>query len=251
MAAPQASSDESESSLRPSSQPYGVSHEGAESLVRDWMAYMGISSATVTRLSGDGGIDVDSNEFVAQVKNYRDAVGAGPVRELLGVAIAEGKKPLFFTSGYFTSEAQAFAEKAQLPLFVYDAQNGTLECVNSSAQELFESRKITSESEIDALFGMKIIESRYLTMALYGCLFTVKRVIANIVDNREDEILELKSAIENSECRELYIGDLLVSGLEGMDRRQLEDELKLSETRFDRLFESAEKLLTLMGAELP
>jgi len=120
--------------LAPEAQPFGVSHEGAESLVAQWMRWLGDDSATVTRFSRDGGVDVRSDEFAAQVKNYSGAVGVAEVRELLGAAIADGRKPIFFTSGRYSTAAVQLADLVGMPLFVYDANKGGLGAANSHAE---------------------------------------------------------------------------------------------------------------------
>lgn len=43
---------------KPEQQPYGVSDEGAEQYVADWMKYLGVRDAEVTSYGNDGGIDV-------------------------------------------------------------------------------------------------------------------------------------------------------------------------------------------------
>ena len=125
----------------PRPQPFGVSHQGAEALCAEWMQHLGEERAKVTRVSGDGGIDVESPAYIGQVKNYgsNTAVGAPEVRELAGVASVDGRTPLFFTSGRYTAEAEAFAEGAGIALFIYSAERGTLVGANSLGAVLRES----------------------------------------------------------------------------------------------------------------
>jgi hypothetical protein len=118
----------------PLPQPYGVSHEGAEALVTAWLRYLGESDAEATRFVGDGGIDVQSQHYIAQVKNYSGSVGVAEVRELGGVGSVDGRKPLFFTSGSYASGAVDFAERCGIALFIYDARLGTLVGANSVAE---------------------------------------------------------------------------------------------------------------------
>lgn len=120
----------------PPPQPYGVSHEGAEHLVAEWMRYMGAIDVRVTQLSGDGGIDVSGLNYIAQVKNYVGSVDVAAIRELAGVAYADGRKPLFFTSGNYSSGAIAFADQVGIALFVYDAVAGSLLPVSSLASRI-------------------------------------------------------------------------------------------------------------------
>lgn len=114
----------------PAPQPYGVSHEGAERLCEAWMRHLGVLDAAVTRITSDGGIDVESAEYVAQVKNYAGSVAVADIRALLGVAVAEGKKALFFTSGEITAEGLAFADRTEIALFRYNAVEGSLAGLN-------------------------------------------------------------------------------------------------------------------------
>lgn len=123
---------------KPSPQPYGVSHYGAEVLARDWMRHIGHVDAQETQKSSDGGIDVYTAEVVVQVKNYKDYVGVPAVRELLGVAVSEGKRPVLFTSGSLTTEAADFAARNSIPTFKYSAELGTLDCLNGSAKQFLE-----------------------------------------------------------------------------------------------------------------
>ncbi|WIB65851.1 restriction endonuclease [Curtobacterium sp. MCBD17_040] len=119
----------------PAPQPFGVSHQGAEALAAAWMQWMGLAGATATQFGGDGGIDVTQREWVAQVKNYtRTNVGRPEVQNLYGVAAAERKRPMFFTSSGYSSGAVEFADKVGVALFVYDAVGGALTPVNLAAK---------------------------------------------------------------------------------------------------------------------
>lgn len=122
----------------PSPQPYGVSHEGAERLCAEWMRYLGEEDAEATRFVSDGGIDVTSLHYVAQVKNYAGSVGVASIRDLAGVVSDDGRKPLFFTSGTYASGSIDFANRVQMPLFVYDASEGSLHSANALAEAIFQ-----------------------------------------------------------------------------------------------------------------
>lgn len=124
---------------RPEPQPYGVSHEGAEALVSAWMRHLGDEGAEITRYSGDGGIDVASNRHIAQVKNYAGAVPVAEIREFFGVAAADGRAPLFFTSGTYAEGAAAFAAKVDMALFIYGAATGELRGANEAGRALLAS----------------------------------------------------------------------------------------------------------------
>lgn len=114
----------------PPPQLYGVSDQGAELLVRDWMRHLGVLDATVTPLRGDGGTDVESNDFIAQVKNYTGLVPVSEVRDLGGVAAATGKQALLFTSGTLSGSGLDFADKVRIAVIQYSAVDGTLVGLN-------------------------------------------------------------------------------------------------------------------------
>lgn len=123
----------SRSAPAPHPQPYGVSPRGAEMIVTEWMRYLGILDAEITRATSDGGVDVTSNTHVAQVKHYQGKVGVAEVRQLFGVAAAQRKEGLFFTSTGYTSEAVAFATATEMPIFTYSVELGELNGVNKPA----------------------------------------------------------------------------------------------------------------------
>jgi ribosomal protein S19E (S16A) len=77
---------------------------------------------------------VESDCYIAQVKNYKGNVSVIEIRELYGVAAAQGKKALFFTSGGYTVEAKALAALIDLPLFRYVAEEGVLQGIGAQGQ---------------------------------------------------------------------------------------------------------------------
>ena len=81
-------------------------------------------STTVTRGSGDGGIDVvarmNGTTSIIQCKAWANAVGPATIREIVGVRNA-GQEAWVVGLGGFTSGARAFArEKGVRLLDVYD-----------------------------------------------------------------------------------------------------------------------------------
>lgn len=113
-----------------------VSPRGAEELCCEWMRHLGAVDAQVTQFVGDGGIDVASQKHIAQVKHYAGSVGAPEVFQFIGVASVDGRKPLFFTSGTYTQQAQVAASRAKLALFTYSAAAGTVHADNLEAEKL-------------------------------------------------------------------------------------------------------------------
>lgn len=118
----------------PNRRPEGVNDEQAEHLCAGWLSHLGEEKVQVTRATSDGGIDILSTRCVTQVKNYKGSVGVVPVRELVGVASVDGRLPVFFTSGTYTKAAIEFAEEANVYLFRYDAEAGTLDARSSIAR---------------------------------------------------------------------------------------------------------------------
>lgn len=119
----------------PNPEPDGVTDEQAEHLCAKWLSHLGEEKVQVTRVTSDGGIDILSSRCVAQVKNYTGSVGVVAVRELVGVASVDGRLPVFFTSGNYTKAALDFAEPANVYLFRYDAEAGTLDAKSSIARK--------------------------------------------------------------------------------------------------------------------
>lgn len=117
---------------KPFPQRYGVSDEGAEHLAAAWMRYLGIIDAEVTKFGNDGGIDVTSSDYIAQVKNYATtrSVGVAAVRELAGVAAPTDRTALFFTSGTYAAGAITFANSCRIHLLRYSALEGKLEGIS-------------------------------------------------------------------------------------------------------------------------
>jgi hypothetical protein len=93
----------------------------AEEICAKWLQSKGERSAEVTKDGADGGVDIRSNQYVAQVKNYKGSVPVQAIREIYGIASAEGKTALFFTSGNYTKASLDFADSVKMPLITYDA----------------------------------------------------------------------------------------------------------------------------------
>lgn len=109
---------------------------GAEFLARDWMRYLGAIEAVETPGQRDGGVDVRSREFVAQVKHFRvDQVGVAAVRQIFGVATAEQRRALFFSSSGYTRDALSFARENGVALFVVRFKEGRLVPQGNLAQQ--------------------------------------------------------------------------------------------------------------------
>lgn len=96
---------------------------------------MGVADATVTRFIGDGGVDVDSRRFIAQVKHHTTPVGPAAVRELAGVASIDPqrRRPLFFSTSGYQPGAVEFADRTLVALFHMIPETGDLRARNDIA----------------------------------------------------------------------------------------------------------------------
>ncbi|AQP44650.1 hypothetical protein RPIT_07365 [Tessaracoccus flavus] len=113
-----------------------MSPRAAEHLAAYWMRTLGAVDAEVTRFRGDGGVDVTSSRYIAQVKHFSSNVGVAPIRELSGVVRLDGRRGLFFTTAGYSSGAIEFANASGIALFVMDWANGRLMAVNDIARAL-------------------------------------------------------------------------------------------------------------------
>lgn len=112
---------------RPAPQPYGVSYQGAELLVANWLIYLGERSVQVTKQSGDGGVDVLTEDYCCQVKNYTSQNVSSPeVRDLFGTAVSRDRKPLLFTATALTPDASSFANSNSVAVIQFNVQEASL-----------------------------------------------------------------------------------------------------------------------------
>lgn len=101
-----------------------------------WVEYLGGKNVRVTQQSSDGGIDIISENEVAQVKLHGSPVSVQPIRELFGVAQSLSKTPLFFTSTGYTQAAITFAEANDIFLFIADPVKEDLRGVTEISKAL-------------------------------------------------------------------------------------------------------------------
>lgn len=98
----------------------------AEFLAKAWMEYLGAEGCRVSQATRDGGVDVDSDHFVAEVKHHAEPVSPNIVRQVVGVAAIEGKRPLVFSLNGYSSAALEVGNRAGAALFKYNFEDGTL-----------------------------------------------------------------------------------------------------------------------------
>lgn len=121
------------------------SPEDFEQAAMDWMRVWGFSRVRRTPPGPDGGIDVESDEAVAQVKAYMVPVGLADVQRLRGTTY-DGRIPIFFSLTGYTDAARTFANKADVALIRFSGYTGEIEPVNDAAQRLLEHRDQATES---------------------------------------------------------------------------------------------------------
>lgn len=108
----------------------------AELVAAEWMAFMGFTHVQPTAVGADGGVDVVSDEAVAQVKAEMKPVGRPAVQQHHGVATALGKQALFFSLAGYSEQARTFAHDQGIALYSFDLQ-GDPEPVNATARALW------------------------------------------------------------------------------------------------------------------
>lgn len=124
---------------KPDPLPFGVSPRGAEKYVAEWLAYLGIEVIDLTPASRDGGYDLESDEYLIEVKNWQKSwLPVSAVREIYGVSQLLGKTAMVFSSGFLSEDASKFAEKADIPVFLFNAEEAILEPNSTAARELLE-----------------------------------------------------------------------------------------------------------------
>ncbi|MCI9872787.1 restriction endonuclease [Arthrobacter humicola] len=106
----------------------------AEFLAKAWMQYLGATGCKVSQATRDGGIDVDSEHFVGEVKHHAEPVSPGIVRQIVGVASIEGKIPLVFSLSGYSEAALDVGRRAGAALFTYSFEQGTLSALSPQGE---------------------------------------------------------------------------------------------------------------------
>ena len=111
-----------------------LGHDAYEVYCAEWMRSVGWIDAATTRYSRDGGIDVESGNYIVQCKHYneRGSVGAPEVQAIFGVAQSKRKHAAVITSGRFTRDATDFAARAGIALIHLDELNGEARPLNAA-----------------------------------------------------------------------------------------------------------------------
>lgn len=107
----------------------------AEFLARDWMLYLGETECVVSQATRDGGADVISKRFVAEVKHHASPVPPSMVQQIFGVAQAKRKTALFFSLSGYSTKAIEFGNEVGMALFIYDFTKGRLTPCSTAAEK--------------------------------------------------------------------------------------------------------------------
>ena len=81
----------------------------AERVCREWMQEHGYRDARLTENGAGGGIDIVSDEAVAQIEHQTKPAGISEIQRLYGIAQATKKEALFFSTMGYTDSARKWA----------------------------------------------------------------------------------------------------------------------------------------------
>lgn len=107
----------------------------AEEYAAEVMCAMGFTNVLVSSAGPDGGIDVASEEALAQVKLEGRASTREQLQRLTGITLTRGTTALFFSLAGYTKSALEWAEATDMALFEF-AYDGSLAAKSSLAVEL-------------------------------------------------------------------------------------------------------------------
>ena len=108
-------------------------------MVAEWLKYLGEENVEVTAFIGDGGLDVETDDYSCQVKNYGEGgVSTSEMRDLFGTATAAGRNSILFTSSRLTASAEEFANATGIACVKYDSQRSLLTPLNSAGRNFLD-----------------------------------------------------------------------------------------------------------------
>lgn len=121
--------------------------DDAEIVAANIMRDLGFVDAHVTQRAGDKGLDIISQDAVAQVKWQAGKVGRPALQNLVGASFLHGSvKLLFFTRTGYSAQAVEYSNEVQMALFVMDL-DGSYSAVNGVAGRLLESERSAGPRE--------------------------------------------------------------------------------------------------------
>ncbi|MGY1697364.1 restriction endonuclease [Geodermatophilus sp. SYSU D00814] len=112
----------------------------SERVAAEWMSYFGYSNVGVMPIGPDGGVDIYSDQALAQVKAQASPTTRPHIQQHLGVCQAQGKEPVFFSLAGYTPGAVDWADANGMILFSFDRQ-GVPAAANTAAHIVMERAK--------------------------------------------------------------------------------------------------------------
>ena len=119
----------------------------AEEAAAAYMRTLGFTAAVVTGKGADDGIDVTSDDAIAQVKWWNRPVGAPALRELYGARGTARHQLLFFAHTGYAKPAMEYADEHSIALFIFD-NDGRFTARNATARRLVEQRRRPPEPAV-------------------------------------------------------------------------------------------------------
>lgn len=104
----------------------------AESLALKYCQWLGNQRAKLTNKGFDGGVDIEGQNLVVQVKMHSRPTGRPEIQQLYGIAASESKRALFFAMSY-SSEAREWADKVGVRLYQF-LRDGTVQPIGLAAK---------------------------------------------------------------------------------------------------------------------
>lgn len=111
--------------------------DAAEDFAAEFLAALGFRNVRRTPKGTDGGVDVIGDEVVAQVKFEALPTGRPAMQALYGVSVLERKAAVFFSLAGYSPQALAWAERAEIACFEFEA-DGSIAAKNVRASGLLD-----------------------------------------------------------------------------------------------------------------
>ena len=109
----------------------------AEEYAAEVMEAIGFTNVRLSPVGPDGGIDVTSDEALAQVKLEGRRSTREQLQRLTGITLTQGTAAIFFSLAGYTKAALDWAEATDMALFEF-AYDGSLDARSSLAVDLYE-----------------------------------------------------------------------------------------------------------------
>lgn len=122
----------------------------AEVYVGEVMESLGLTNVRVTPVGADGGVDVTSDEAVAQVKMEGVSTGRPVLQAISGIASHERKRAMVFSLAGFTQQALEWGGQAELALFEFSL-DGSIEPRSPAARALILGLSLPSPVSTDSV----------------------------------------------------------------------------------------------------